>query len=664
MENRLSAEVAPDPSRNFYVSSAEFDDDDTGSGFDFRLLSYHYHPARDWVTGDQLDTQADDSRMIWKDASESSTLSIFDFDRLPQLQAVSCALQFGAGREPAVPLASDPNQPIAIDETALTEPVLSLKPDVRSREGFRLRWLEEHFSNTGEGGAGYDNPVGPAIFETAPIANWNLRSSFSLRSPWSNITGDLGDGTASGPWFFGLYTRDLYDSDVGWDEQVPFFEDGYFRGNPFGLPQEGRLKNILFEVPREETGVLSLAQFQHTKLSEFVWHPTYAVGNSLVDPRLGREGVTGTAPVIENVDFGGWDQHAAGWSQNEDRSIDDDEWARFARFMMRDLPENESLVYDLSYEVNHTLWDEFFVSSGNRIQRQEFVEEGMPLPNGRMRLVNGGELTDLNDLNRSASKLMVDGAFNVNSTNVEAWKALLTGTRQSVLAESGNIPFPRNPQPEEGEFLTGETLPEDDEAWGGFRSLTEDEIELLAQEIVVQVKKRGPFLSLSDFVNRRLVPYVDGEEIGMMGPLQAAIEAAGLNAPFVERWELDKSGGELLDYNHPDNIEDSTRIEQILKPDSKAWGAPGYLTQADVLQVIGPVLSARSDTFVIRCYGDAKDASGSITAKAWCEAIVQRVPEPLVADETGLNPSKENPAGKFGRRFEVRSLRWLSEEEV
>ena len=154
------------------------------------------------------------------------------------------------------------------------------------------------------------------------------------------------------------------------------------------------------------------------------------------------------------------------------------------------------------------------------------------------------------------------------------------------------------------------------------------------------------------------------DQTGLMGPLQAAIEAAGLNLAFQERWRLDKGEGELGDYKHPDNITDPTRMSQLLKPDSKAWGAPGYLTQADLLQVLGPTLSARSDTFVVRCYGDAKDAQGRITAKAWCEAVVQRTPEPLVADETGLNPSETLAGGQFGRRFKVRSLRWLSEDEV
>lgn len=649
LSNVLSADVAPDPSRNFYVSSGEFDGDD-GSGFDFRLFDFFFHPARN------LNNQADDARMIWKDASDYDSASIFDFDVMPQLQTVSCSLQYGAGKEPRV--AWNEVNRIPIEMTDLDEPRVTLKPDVRTREGFRLRWFEEHPSNTGV----LNSPAGPAAFETALLANWNPRASFSIRSPWDNISGDQGDGLASGPWFFGAYTRDLYDSLVGWDQQLPFFEEGKYRGNPFGPPQEGQLRNILFELPREEVGLLSLAQLQHVKLSEFIWHPSYAVANSLVDPRLGLDGVSGTAPELSGEAFGGWNAAASGWSSDAERAADSDEWARFARFLMKDLPVDENLVYDLSYEVNHSLWDEFFLSSGNEDQRRRFVEEGEALPNGRMRLLPRAELEEINDLNRSASRLMVEGAFNVNSTHIEAWKALLASTRQSEVSPSGNVPFLRNAQSREEEYLADRSFPDDEEAWAGFRSLSEEEIEALAQEIVEQVKKRGPFLSLSDFVNRRLVD--EDEETSLMGPLQAAIEAAELNSDFEDRWQLDKSGGDLPDYSHPDNIADSTRLSQTLKPTSKGWGAPGYLTQADLLQVIGPTLSARSDTFLVRSYGEAVDRAGRPTAQAWCEAVVQRTPQPVAPDERGLNPDPEQREGVFGRRFVIRSLRWLTKNEV
>lgn len=658
LNNRLSAEVGPDPSRNLYISSSEFGDTENGSGFPYRIENFSYHP----FPGNP--TQADDARMMWKDASGVSNLSIFDFDALPTLQSVSCSLQYGAGREPS--LATNVNRTIPVEFTELREPTLVNPPDVRSREGFRLRWFEEHPSNTGA----LNNPAGSGIFETAPLASWNPRASYAMRTPWDNVGGDVGQNrggaTPSGPWFFGLYTRDLYDQAVGWQEQEPFFEKGRYRGNPFGLPQEGRLRNVLFQLPSSETGILSLAQFQHAKLSEFVWQPSYALGNSLVDPRLGLSGMDGTSPSLAESASGGWSADSIGYSRDARRASDREEWARFGRFMLRDLPEDENLVYDLSYELNHSLWDEFFLSSGTDSDRSSLVEEGDALPNGRMRAVKGATSDAINSLTASASALMVEGAFNINSTSVSAWRAMLASTRSSELGQPEHSAFARTGNPLGGEWTPDEGEVDSEDAWSGYRSLTDAEIDRLAREIVHQVKLRGPFLSMADFVNRRLVDDYESGRTGLMGPIQAAIEAAGLNRVFSESGQplaLDNQEP-LPDYSHPDNITDATRLEQRLKPDSKAWGAPGYLTQADVLQVLGPVMTARSDTFVIRSYGDARDRSGAVTAQAWCEAVVQRLPEPIRPDATGVNPDLDHPNGRFGRKFEIQSFRWLQEENI
>lgn len=71
----------------------------------------------------------------------------------------------------------------------------------------------------------------------------------------------------------------------------------------------------------------------------------------------------------------------------------------------------------------------------------------------------------------------------------------------------------------------------------------------------------------------------------------------------------------------------------------RSTGIPGWVTQADVLQVIGPAVSARSDTFRIRTAGQSLDAAGKVRATAYAEAIVQRVPEYIdPADPVEKNP--------------------------
>jgi len=67
---------------------------------------------------------------------------------------------------------------------------------------------------------------------------------------------------------------------------------------------------------------------------------------------------------------------------------------------------------------------------------------------------------------------------------------------------------------------------------------------------------------------------------------------------------------------------------------------------------------------VIRAYGDTTDAGGRVIARAWCEAVVQRFPEPLDSDSSGLNPSDPGGSRDFGRRLGIVAFRWLKPEEV
>lgn len=649
--NVLSCEVSPDPSRCYYVSGSDLDSSGDG-GMDFKPVKFWYAPSG-------VRTQSDDTRVIAKAVSGSGAVTFDDFDSLPQVSVTSASLQYGAGREARI--SWNVNERMPMEFLAAVNPTPTVVPNVRTREGIRLRWFHEHPSNIINSGA----LASTAHFDEALLANWNPRASYAVRSPWENVA-----GVGGGPWFFGAYTRDLYDQAVSWDEQAPVLRNGRYHGNPFGPPQEGEDRYVLFDLPREETGVISLAQFQHAKLSELIWHPSNAVGNSLADPRLGDVGTAGlnrTAAISGSAGaaaLGGFDQSAIGWSSDSQRGSGHGQWASHGRALLGNLPASDNLVYDLSFEVNRTLWDRYFLSTGSTEDKEDFLKnpEADPLPNGRIRLGASirkkTEVEDIADYHRAAYHLMIDGAFNVNSTRVAAWKALLSSSGRVGYDDSGGTPFPRildapGERWKSGDSATG------DSAWAGYRVLTDEEIDRLAEEIVEEVKTRGPFLSLADFVNRRLAE----DETGRMGPLQAAIERAALNQDFIDEFPLDNSQS-LPDYGHPDNIDDSTRLEQMLKPKSKAWGAPTYLTQADVLQVIGPVLSARSDTFVIRAYGDAVDAAGVVQARAWCEAVVQRTPEPVSPDESGINPKDPDSSEDFGRRFVISKFRWLRREEI
>lgn len=649
--NVLSCEVAPDPARCYYVSGSDIDDEGDGG--------INFLPREFWVAPSNVRNQSDDTRVIVKSVGNASTVTFESFDALPQVAVVSASLQYGAGREARI--SWNKNERMPMELTAKANPKFTVVPNVRTRESIRLRWFDEHPSNQL-----FSGPLsGTPHFQDALLANWNPRAAYTMRSPWENIA-----GAGGGPWFFGAYTRDLFDQAVSWQDQAPVPRGGRYHGNPFGPPQEGNGRYILFDVPRSETGVVSLAQFQHAKLSELVWHPSSPVGNSLADPRLGsggnaglaRTAAAGSSPASSRL--GGFHESDIGWSTDSERAKGRGDWATTGRAMLANTPASDNLVYDLSFEVNRNLWDRFYLSTGSTEQKQAFFKDPLknPLPNSRMRLApatrSSATPARLNHFHQAAYQLMLDGAFNVNSTRVEAWKALLSSTRRVEFGEGGGVPFPRVLGAPGGAWKSGSPA-DGDSAWDGYRVLTDEEVKRLAEAIVEQVKLRGPFLSLADFVNRRLAE----DETGRMGALQAAIEKAGLNASHIAAYPLDNRSS-LPNYRHPDNISDATRMEQTLKPSSKAWGAPTYLTQADVLQVIGPALSARSDTFVIRTYGDAVDESGRIQARAWCEATVQRTPEPVEPDEAGLNPKAAGQSGDFGRRFRITSFRWLNPDEV
>ena len=76
-------------------------------------------------------------------------------------------------------------------------------------------------------------------------------------------------------------------------------------------------------------------------------------------------------------------------------------------------------------------------------------------------------------------------------------------------------------------------------AWGEVRKLEPDKIRELATEMVKQVKKRGPFLNMSDFINRRLDT---NKEFALKGALQAAIDATDINEMFMDETTEPASG--------------------------------------------------------------------------------------------------------------------------
>ena len=365
-------------------------------------------------------------------------------------------------------------------------------------------------------------------------------------------------------------------------------------------------------------------------------------------------------------------------------------------------------IYDHTLLLNDGVWDRWYCS-GITAQSTEaygqprsikdvsegFLTKDKPLndshyapniPSGETsddvlnRMISGSK--PKNEAHKEIAQYMtIRGAFNVNSTSVEAWKALFAGLRDDEIRyidpESGAIRTTSVPTGSEVVITSRFSLPsspdegadaEDPNSWRGIRKLTKPQIDRLARECVRQVKLRGPFLNLADFINRRLEqPSSSGTdgEAGLAGALQAAIDWDEYNG------NSPGSGNESINGRYKTSVDMITSDPWAL-PNSRAfmgsrWTAiPGYLTQADLLKRIGNVITPRDDTFRIRAYGEVKDSNDNVIARAWCEATVGRQiefhdeanePDTKYGDLTDVNKS-------FGRQLKIMSFRWLAKDEI
>lgn len=434
----------------------------------------------------------------------------------------------------------------------------------------------------------------------------------------------------------------------------------------------GSVKTAPLELP--VVPPTSIGHLQSANLSTLGTMPALAVGNSFATPYLARDEIVGAFNNIEG---------------------------------------QRRLYHDLSYQLNEALWDDYFFSSYSvpyNLNADDFNSATPPgdsfdaafepgysnaalysgsLPNPRMRLFLGdretldeakdklfdgsGQVRPASGVDRAAENLLVEGAFNVHSTSVDAWASILAAGRgEPIYRSSGNsssldsdkTAVSRAVLPAEEAFTGNNTR--DDTAWSGYRALDDDQIRELAENIVAELKDRvenqgSPFLSLGAFVNRSL----SNDAFGLAGLIQAAIDRSDLNQAFESTKELTASdlSQSVGPFPNADNVEKASG--------GRAAGssAAAHINQADILQGIGSFIQVRSDTFRIRSYGDVRDpVTGEVRSQVWCEMLVQRVPEPVYPSasdpSTDLFWVPDNSNGDFGRRFEVISVKFLDAESV
>ncbi len=361
--------------------------------------------------------------------------------------------------------------------------------------------------------------------------------------------------------------------------------------------------------------------------------------------------------------------------------------------------------FDHGLLINDALWDRWFCSSvsdmpkrgGGKKEAREVLEDFLSgketLPVARYHKANAA-ISDSDAVKRImagdgwkhiAQYLMIDGGFNVNSTSEEAWAAVLQGLAKRKLVSNVDKKLSLVEKGKSKEqvlfsrFMVSTTDKSVDSlggysmlrgsgsfrknsgattAWGEVRMLEPEQIRELAKEMVKQVRERGPFLSMSDFINRRLEGNSDHS---LKGALQAAIDATDINADFKEVMAARGNQGNLF-------------VNPKAEEGSIYTAAPGYLIQSDVLASLGNILTVRDDTFTVRAYGCVKNSANAILAQAWCEAVVQRTMDYVdpsnAPGDTEYEPdgsrakglSKTNKA--LGRRFRVVSFKWLDAWDI
>jgi hypothetical protein len=335
------------------------------------------------------------------------------------------------------------------------------------------------------------------------------------------------------------------------------------------LPLENSFSEILFDIPRKDFGILNLAFLQHANVTPCGYHPAYAIGNSLQPPLIARGA--------------SFRKNSAGLP-----------WASHYKVEM---------LHDYSYLLNRALWDGYFLST---------LKDG-ELLNPRLRPWRAKE--DLSGLadpwNDRASRLYIHGAFNVHSTSVPAWFALLCGLYD---ASEDRVSF--------GRFSARST---------GRVPLSREQLWSLAEEIVAELKRRGVFSGLADFVNRRLVGKSSSRAAqGLKGALQTAIDAS-------------LHGAEL----RVSSVKDVAGFDDEAASGDRSFGRPNYLTQADLLQSLGTFLTARGDTFTIHVCAELLSPQGQKIRGLHADVKAQRMPDYL----DPAHPER-------GRKFLLGPIRW------
>ena len=518
-----------------------------------------------------------------------------------------------------------------------------------------------------------------------------------------------------------------------WDNifEFPELSEGKKAFGGYATDTNGTAKAILTEIPLAQP--TTFAQYAHANFGVRDQQPLFSIGNSFATPYVNA------SKAIQDTD--------SNWTEfDQTYLLNTTLWDGFFLSSAAPWMKTGNTGATTAVAPKPSALDATSATADPNEKKplkdviSDFVHKGVPLDNPRFSIEHNSldpAATEMamNDYRRSATVLLNKGAFNVNSTSFTAWQVFLGSAKKFALAgqtaaapkTSENARFPRVLTKDDTAPAYDSDKPLDvnmqaKSNWSGFANLTDSQIDNLAKAIIDENKARfgiltrterdaapntpglrlfggltqarTPYLSLSEFINRFLTA---DSWTNRSGALQAAILRADQNKITGDPGLSDRLFSNLIDrkvsvsslstptagfFPYPENIEVSAQAGSSRT--HTAMGAPGNLLQSDLLQSLGSAITTRSDTFTIRCFGEATQSSGE-TGMAWMEVLVQRVPEfidPTNPAETGNSaPRPLLPAASavtdasvstaltkvnnvLGRRFKVISMRWLKANEI
>jgi hypothetical protein len=231
----------------------------------------------------------------------------------------------------------------------------------------------------------------------------------------------------------------------------------------------------------------------------------------------------------------------------------------------------------------------------------------------------------------AAEHLLMAGGFNINSTSISAWEAMLSrtiygweygattidlknaflnlaegtdGASEAVGAIANEADFNTENPVADGRLAMKQAI----------RRLSNTQINSLAESVVdaldIHFANNSLFSDLATFVSA--------------GILDKAIIDSGIN-------------GSIARYS------------------------PAYISQNLILEMLAPYLAVRADTFTIKSYGTSKNLlTSEPIAEVICEATVQRLPQRFDSSTPRIQEEATTNGNKFGRRFEIVDIAWSS----